>query len=141
MKNSSSQESLRVFLDRLFIESILQRDILKEAIIENKLIDVEDYANQETFEIAVERFINSVKLRKKARFERRFNELYDWQLEVTGSGLEEWMKVLEYVRMKTNEQIRKLLLTKFAYQEEAIITMREFQIETLIKKAEYIIGL
>ena len=136
VKNSSSQESLRVFLDRLFIESILQRDILKEAIIENKLIDVEDYANQETFEIAVERFINSVKLRKKARFERRFNELYDWQLEVTGSGLEEWMKVLEYVRMKTNEQIRKLLLTKFAYQEEAIITMREFQIETLKLKKQ-----
>ena len=33
VKNSSSQESLRVFLDRLFIESILQRDILKEAIL------------------------------------------------------------------------------------------------------------
>ena len=46
------------------------------------------------------------------------------------------MKVLEYVRMKTNEQIRKLLLTKFAYHEEAIITMREFQIETLKLKKQ-----
>ena len=143
-KNLNSKDSLKVNifnidaekLFNLFISKIRTVEIIEEGIIRSKLIDKDNFINEENYDKAVKR--NAILIidqmtgpnNNKKDKDKVKNKSF-WQYNFQVSEKLKWMNFLEYIERQANDDIRQYLINQFNINLEIIGKSTKFLLEDI----------
>ncbi len=121
----------KLYLMDLFIEKLKENKIFIEGIKQFKLIKTEDFTNNEEYENAVKKMASSISIipvYEKGQLDKRNS---NWNIEAKIKDEDTWEKLLNFVEIKTNDEIRGYLVESFKRYVSNEIEVNNFFIEDI----------
>ena len=102
----------------IFIQKLKEGDIFRDVIHNLKLLDLNEYKDQNAYDIAVEKLVSKIKFipptnltDKKKNKDTPINPY--WLIEFETTNTEKWKEILTAVNIKVNQDLQKYLEQRF----------------------------
>ena len=138
-KTSSSSERNIIAIDsevllNLFISKIQTVKIIEEGIIKFKLINKNNFNNEEDYNEAVKQYALSIIDQMTSPYKDRKDKRQDipyWQYKFKVNDKLSWKNFLQYIERQANEETRKSLISRFNMNLEILSNSAKFILEDI----------
>jgi LPS O-antigen subunit length determinant protein (WzzB/FepE family) len=119
----------KILLD-LFINKIQTKELVKNGIIESKLINKNNFQKEESYEEAIQKKITSI---IDMMTPPTSEDKPDWKYKfsISEKDKKNWINFLEYMEKNANEEIRLFLLESFNKKIEEYNAKLEYKLEDI----------
>jgi LPS O-antigen subunit length determinant protein (WzzB/FepE family) len=128
--NLNSQSLFNLFINQIQIDEIIEKGIIK-----SKLINKDNFKNEESYEEEVKRTaILIIDQMSHASKNNKTESAHNWQYNYNIIDKLKWRNFLEYVEENANEKIRQSLISEFNTNLEILSNNAKFIIEDIDQK-------
>jgi len=128
---TSLQTINKTYLVNLFINTLREKNITKDLIKKSNLINKKDYDDNQKYENAVSKLVNSINL---VRQKKADTDIDYWTINFRTKNINEWNNFLNSIEKPLNENVRAYLNNSV---DQLIVTQKRFltfKIEDLERK-------
>ena len=121
-------------LQSLYLEQLQDRNLLRDVILEQGLVEKQNDDNDQEFEEAINKLILGIKLSIMNQTPNNIDGLPDWTVEARYDDQSKWTAFLAALDKQVTESVKKQLQNSFTATHQILTTKRRFDLEDIDRR-------